>query len=38
MENKADEERKEQEKQPEPHSKSLSLEEIEEVMREIRFR
>lgn len=38
MENKVEEEKKENEKQSEVHSKSLSLEEIEEVMREIRFR
>ncbi len=38
MENKVEEERKEDEKKSEAHSKSLSLEEIEEVMREIRFR
>ncbi len=38
MENKVEEERKEDEKKSEVHSKSLTLEEIEEVMREIRFR
>ncbi len=38
MENKVEEERKEDEKKSELHSKSLSLEEIEEIMREIRFR
>ena len=38
MENKVEEERKEDEKKSEVHSKSLTLEEIEKVMREIRFR
>ena len=38
MENKVEEERKEDEKKSEVHSKSLTLEEIEEVMRDIRFR
>ena len=38
MENKVEEEKTENEKQSEVHSKSLSLEEIDEVMRAIRFR